>query len=106
MRVLFDQGTPAPLRTHLAPHEVVTAFELSWGALENGTLLAQAESNGFDVLVTTDQNLMYQQNLTSRTVAIVVLTTTSWPRIRAAVPAIADAVSAAVAGSYVEVTIP
>ena len=106
MRVLFDQGTPAPLRTHLAPHEVVTAFELNWGALENGALLAQAESHGFDVLVTTDQNLIYQQNLTSRTVAIIVLTTTSWPRIRVAVPAIADAVRAAVAGSYVEVTVP
>jgi hypothetical protein len=106
VRVLFDQGTPAPLRTHLAPHEVVTAFELNWGALENGALLAQAESRGFDVLVTTDQNLLHQQNLRLRTVAIVVLTTTSWPRIRAAVPAIADAISAAVAGSYVEVNVP
>ena len=57
MRVLFDQGTPAPLRAHLAPHDVVTAFELGWAALENGALLAQAESAGFDVLVTTDQNL-------------------------------------------------
>lgn len=106
MRVLFDQGTPAPLRTHLAPHEVVTAFELNWGALENGALLAQAESNGFDVLVTTDQNLMYQQNLAARAVAVVVLTTTSWPRIRAAATAIADAVSTALSGSYVEVNVP
>lgn len=106
MRVLFDQGTPAPLRTHLAPHEVATAFELGWGALENGALLAQAESAGFAVIVTTDQNLKYQQNLKTRTIAIVVLTTTSWPRIRSAVPAVAAAITAASAGSYAEVVVP
>ena len=106
MRVLFDQGTPAPLKAHLAPHEVVTAFELGWGALENGALLAQAELAGFDVLVTTDQNLKYQQNLKTRAIAIVVLTTTSWPRIRSSVPAVAAAITASSAGSYAEVVVP
>lgn len=97
---------PAPLRAHLAPHEVVTVFEKRWGALENGALLAQAELAEFDVLVTTDQNLKYQQNLTTRKIAIVVLTTTSWPRIRAAASHIATAVGSVAAGSYVEVNIP
>jgi hypothetical protein len=71
VRILFDQGTPAPLRSHLAPHQVSTAFELNWGQLKNGDLLSEAEKAGFDVLVTTDQNLKYQQNLSSRRIAVV-----------------------------------
>ena len=71
MRVLFDQGTPAPLRHALAPHEVSTAFELRWSNLENGVLLREAEGR-FEVFVTTDQNLRYQQNLGGRRLAILV----------------------------------
>ena len=63
MRVLFDQGTPAPLRHALVGHSVETAFELGWDTLQNGALIAEAENNGFDVLLTTDKNLKYQQNL-------------------------------------------
>ena len=81
MRVLFDQGTPVPLRKYLAAYQVVTTFELGWNNLKNGELLQKSEESGFSVLVTTDQNLQYQQNLTGRTIAIIVLTTTSWPRI-------------------------
>ncbi|MCE0521307.1 MAG: hypothetical protein LV480_00155 [Methylacidiphilales bacterium] len=81
MRVLFDQGTPAPLRLFLTGHEVVTAHELGWSHLKNGELLSAAEAN-FDVLVTTDQNLRYQQNLSGRNLAILVLPTTSWPRLQ------------------------
>ena len=80
MRVLFDQGTPAPLRRALAPREVSTAFELGWSNLENGDLLRAAEGR-FDVFITTDQNLRYQQNLTARQLAILVLPTTNWPEI-------------------------
>lgn len=63
MRLLFDQGTPVPLRRVLAAHEIVTAYEQGWGTLQNGTLLQAAEAAGFDAIVTTDQNLRYQQNL-------------------------------------------
>jgi len=77
MRVLFDQGTPAPLCHALAPHEVSTAFELGWSNLENGDLLREAEGR-FEVFVTTDQNLRYQQNLGGRQLAILVLPTTNW----------------------------
>lgn len=73
--------------------------------LKNGELLQAAETAGFDVFVTTDTNLKYQQNLTSRTIAIVVLRTTSWPRIREVTALISDAVSAAAPASYVEVAI-
>ena len=106
MRVLFDQGTPAPLRHLLSGHEVATAYERGWSTLKNGELLALAESNGFEVLVTTDTNLKYQQNLATRTIAIVVLGTTSWPRIKAAAEVVATAINASARGSYAEVAVP
>ena len=77
MKVLFDQGVPVPLRKHLPEHEVSTAFELGWNELSNGELIEAAENATFDVLITTDQNLRYQQNLNNRTIAIVVLMSTS-----------------------------
>ena len=77
MRLLFDQGTPAPLRNHLPGHIVETAYEKGWSNLKNGELLARAESEGFDALITTDQNLRHQQNLTGRKISVVVLLTTS-----------------------------
>ena len=99
MRVLFDQGTPVPLRQFLPSHDEATAYECGWSTLTNGELLATAEAQHFQVLVTTDTNLQYQQNLTSRSIAIVVLSTTSWPRIKAAVEVVIAAVNAAGAGT-------
>ena len=104
--MLFDQGTPVPLRHALLGHAVATAYELGWARLKNGELLGSAEKAGFDVLVTTDTNLRYQQNLAERRIAVVVLSTTSWPRIRVVVEAVAAAVDSAAAGSYAEVAIP
>ena len=106
MRVLFDQGTPAPLRRLLPGHEVSTAYERGWSTLKNGELLTAAESAGFEVLVTTDGNLRYQQNLLSRAIAVVVLSTTSWPRIQAAAELVGAAVAAAAPGTYAAVRIP
>lgn len=106
MRVLFDQGTPVPLRQALTNHSVSTAYELGWATLKNGELLRSAEKRGFEVLVTTDSNLRYQQNLAARRIAVVVLSTTSWPRIRVVVEQVASAVNSASVGSYVEVSIP
>ena len=106
MRILFDQGTPVPLRQSLTHHEVTTAYERDWSRLKNGELLETAENQGFEVLVTTDSNLKYQQNLKSRRIAIVVLSTPSWPRIQRAVSEVVGAVDAASAGSYSEVEIP
>ena len=105
MRVLFDQGTPVPLRKHLASHKVSTAYELGWGGLENGALLKHAENQGFEVLVTTDQNLKYQQNLVNRKIAVVVLSTTSWPRIQKSLPAIVEVIGSIQENGYVEITI-
>lgn len=106
MRVLFDQGTPVPLRQALTDHSVSTAYELGWATLTNSELLRSAEEQGFAVLVTTDTNLRYQQNLAARRIAIVVLSTTSWPRIRAVVEHVASVVNSASVGGYVEVSIP
>jgi hypothetical protein len=76
MRILFDQGTPAPLRYALAGHDVATAYEMGWAQLTNGDLLNKAEAS-FEVFITTDGNLRYQQNLSGRKLAILTLWTTS-----------------------------
>jgi hypothetical protein len=106
VRVLFDQGTPKPLRRSLQRHTIETAYERGWSTLENGELIAQAEEAGFDVLLTTDRQLRYQQNLSKRRLAIVVLSTTQLPRVRSAIPLIQAALDQTTAGSYLEVEIP
>ena len=106
MRILFDQGTPVPLRKTLTPHIVETTYERGWSTLENGELLDAAERYGFEVLVTTDLNLKHQQNLEHRCISVVVLTTPSWPRIQRAVDVVAKTIDEAVLGGYVEIEIP
>jgi predicted nuclease of predicted toxin-antitoxin system len=105
MRILFDQGTPVPLRRHLLDHVVDTAHEKGWSELSNGDLLDAAEKDGYELLVTTDQNLKHQQNLTDRQLAIVVLLSTSWPRIRQRVEEIQTVVDAIKHGDYIEIPI-
>ena len=82
MKILFDQGTPAPLRQHIGDHSVQNASEIGWSDLDNGYLLDKAEQEGYEVLITTDQNMRYQQNLSERRLAIVVLLSTAWPKIQ------------------------
>ncbi len=103
MRILFDQGTPVPLRQHLPGHQVETAYELGWSRLTNGELLAAAEGR-FDALVTTDRNLRYQQSLAGRKLAILILPTTSWPGLQKQVPAIVAALASLKPGDYSELT--
>jgi len=106
VRVPFDQGTPVPLRRFLTQHEVTTAYERGWAQIKNGGLLDAAEIDGFATLVTTDTNLKHQQNLASRRIAIVVLSTTRRPRIQRAIDLVIQAIDVATAGSYTEVEIP
>lgn len=106
MKILFDQGTPVPLRKHFIEHQVLTAYELGWGSLENGDLLRQAELDGFELMITTDQNLKYQQNLTSRKLGIIVLSSTSWPRIQKVIPKVVKTVEEVTVNSYFEVAVP
>jgi predicted nuclease of predicted toxin-antitoxin system len=106
MKLLFDQGIPVPLRNHLPNHAVETAYEKGWSNLKNGDLLTRAESNGFDALITTDQNLPYQQNLTGRKISVVVLLTTSWPRIKNHIALVTQAIDNLQPGSYEEIPFP
>jgi predicted nuclease of predicted toxin-antitoxin system len=104
MKIVFDQGTPVPLRRALGEHTIATAYELGWAELDNGELLAAAE-NEFDVVVTTDQNLRHQQKLAGRRLAILILPTTSWPALRAREAQIAAAINALRPGDIVELKI-
>jgi hypothetical protein len=106
MLVLLDQGVPAPLRPHLAHHVVKTATQQGWQTLANGDLLTAAEAAGFDVFVTTDKNLRYQQNLTARQIAIVVIAHAQWPGLEPHVDLVVAAIDAAVRGTYAVVEIP
>ena len=107
MLVLFDNGTPRTLARHLIDRHMVTeARARGWEELENGELLNQAETAGFEVMVTTDKNLRYQQNLTGRKIAIVVLGQGRWTLIQPYVAQVVAAVDAATPGSFAEVEIP
>ncbi len=106
MRVLFDQGTPVPIRLYLKGHLVSTSAKLNLNRLADGPLLSEAEKLGFNVLLTTDKNLRHQQNLKTRRIAIVVLGRQQWPVLRNHVQLVVRAVNAAVPGSYTEVQIP
>jgi hypothetical protein len=106
MRILFDHGTPAGVARCLLNHEVREAIDCGWHRLSNGELLKVAEAAGFDLLLTTDKRIRYQQNLTGRRIALVVLGNSTWPIVRLHLERIANAVNAAKPGSYVEVPIP
>jgi hypothetical protein len=104
MKILFDQGTPVPLRNYLQSHEVKTAFELGWSALSNGDLLKRAEEL-FDLMITTDQQLRYQQNLSERKMAVLVLLSSSWPRLIKVVREICETVESIEQGEYREISV-
>jgi hypothetical protein len=105
MRVLFDQGTPVPLRRHPTRHVVDTAFERGWSSLHNGELFDVAEQEGYDLLMTTDQNWRYQQHLADRQLAVVVLLSTSSPRIQLRIDTIQAAVESIMPGGCQEIAI-
>jgi hypothetical protein len=106
MRVLFDQATPVPIRSFLTGHDVRTVAQQGWDRLRNGELLAAAEAEGFDLLLTTDKNMRYQQNLSGRRIAVVILGLQQWPSLRPHVQRVAEAIQSATPGSYTEVDFP
>jgi hypothetical protein len=105
--VLFDHGTPKGRARALSEHTAHTAQSRGWDTLSNGALLKAAEAAGFDVLVTTDGRIRYQQNLRTHRLALVVLTgSTRWTHVRQHFDRTAAAVIAATPGTYTEVEIP
>ena len=106
MRVLFDQGTPVAIRRSLAGHNVRTTRQEGWATLTNGDLLSIAEDAGFELLLTTDNSLAYQQNLKRREIAIVVLSRNRWRSVQRMMQEIIAAVDTATPGSYSVIEIP
>ena len=82
MKVVFDHNVPHKLRRFLPGHYIQNAAEMGWTSLSNGLLLSASEREDFDVMVTCDQGIYYQQNLRGKTMALVVLTTNNWNRIK------------------------
>ena len=100
MLVLLDQNVPIGVRGILAGHDVRTAYQMGWADLSNGELINAAEAVGIAVLVTCDQNIVFQQSLAGRQIAIVVLATNRWAVIRARPLRVENAVTGAAAGSF------
>lgn len=105
MKILFDANTPAPLARFLKGHEVVRADQLGWQGLENGALLDAAERAGFDVLVSCDQNVPYQQNFTHRRLALLILSSNHWPTLKPLGRRIATAIDFIRAGQIVRLDV-
>ena len=103
MTIILDENLPKPLKGIFASHTVTTVQELGLAGTVNGALLARLEGT-FDVFVTADKNLRYQQNLSDRKLAIVELPTNRLPLLRPLFPRIAATVDAIVPSAYVEVT--
>jgi predicted nuclease of predicted toxin-antitoxin system len=107
LRILFDKNVPVGVRRFLPGHEVRTFVEMQWHPqLENGELLAAAEAARFDVVITSDQNIVYQQNLTGRKLALVVLGSNIWPIVRDHGATIITRIDAAAPGSYDFIEMP
>lgn len=107
MLILFDHATPRGIARGISGHTVITAYEQGWDRLTNGLLLSSAEQANVELLLTPDRGIRYQQNLSGRKIAVVVLTgATKWSRVRLHLDRILTAVNAATPGSYTEVEIP
>lgn len=106
MLILLDNNAPRGLVRALVDHNVIEARERGWATLKNGDLLKAAEQSGFELFLTADKNIRYQQNLAGRKIAIVVLSQLRWRLVRLRVPEIAAAIAASRDGTFAEVDIP
>jgi hypothetical protein len=106
MLILFDHSTPAPLSSYLTAHTVILAKDRGWDRLSNGELLAEAERAGFEVFVSADNSIAYQQNLKGRKIAIVLINRNRWRSVLRVVHEVVTAVHAAEPGSYTVVEVP
>ena len=106
MRVFFDECVPRPLLKLLTGHEVKTAQDMGWNRMKNGELIRTAEAEGFDVFVTSDKNLQYQQNLRGREIALLVLSTNHWPALAKECALVRSALASLQPGQYIDLAIP
>jgi hypothetical protein len=105
MKIILDESVPQKLRLLIDGHTIVTTWFQGWSGMKNGVLLTAAEEAGFDLFITADQELTYQQNLKGRKMAVLVLRTNNWNLIKAGIVAIRAAIDAATPGGYAEVQI-
>ena len=105
MKILFDNSVPWGISRHLAGHTIQSAKKMGWATLENGNLLTAAEAVGFDILITSDQNLPYQQSFTTRKIAVLILSTNHWPTIEPEVARVKSAVDFLQAGQVIRLEI-
>jgi hypothetical protein len=106
MLVLLDNDVPYGLRRLMRPHVCFHAKQLDWTTLANGLLIRAAEGRKFDVMITADQSIFYQQNNSLRTIALVQLSTPRWKSVQAACVQILEAVAASHPGSFQRIEIP
>jgi hypothetical protein len=106
MKILFDNGTPRPIARSLPGRQIAHARHTGWHQLANGELILAAEHAGYEVFLTTDKNIRYQQNLLGRKIAIVILGQQQWPVVKQHLDKIVAAVEGCTPGSYSEVEIP
>lgn len=105
MRILLDECVPWPVHKLLVGHDCVTVQQRGWGGIKNGELLRLAESE-FDLFITTDQNIRYQQNLAGRRIPILELSTNDIRRLRAAGSLIQASIAAMKTGGLHKLDIP
>src|SRR5580658_8072121 len=106
MRIILDESVPQKLRLLIEGHTVVTVAFQGWSGFKNGALLAEAEEAGFELFITADQEISYQQNLSGRKMACLVLSTNNWDRIKAGLGWVLAAIVEVKPGTYAEVEIP
>jgi hypothetical protein len=106
MLILFDHGAPRSIARWLHGHTVIPTIARGWDRLAKGALLKAAEEAGFDLLLPTDKDIQYQQNLKGRRIAIVILGNSQRPAVHRYIDRVVAAVNAATPGSYAEVEIP
>lgn len=102
MKVLLDHCVPRPLRRHLPGHSVKTADQMGWALVKNGDLIRAAEAE-FDVLISSDQSLRYQQNLKHRRLSLIILPTNHLPSVLELAPRIRAALEFIRSSDYVEI---
>jgi hypothetical protein len=105
VKILLDECVPWPLARHLTGHECIPVQRCGWAGIKNGELLRLAEPQ-FDLFLTSDQSLAYQQNLKGRRIAIVLLSTNKLRRLVSAVPKIQSVLASMQPGGYQSVEIP
>ena len=105
MKVLVDECVPLKLVRLLTGHTFATAQQKGWGGFQNGRLLALAEPE-FDLFLTSDRNLQYQQNLKGRKIAILLLSTNHWPTLQRQVPLVQAALDKIRPNEFVRAEIP